>query len=873
MTDSPSLQFDEAATLAFLEHLWPEGLPEGEALVISGQQPGGKVENRAASTLEEAAAIAGWCVTAGAHCWVNVATRPAGFHRRGGLADCITVPGLWADLDVAEGAPEGVHKGEAAFATLADAHAFLERMPLPFSMLVHTGYGLSAWWTFDEPLPAAEAGPLVAALKATVARVSADRADPSVYEVARMMRAPGTWNLKVGGTPRPVTILAESEWRYSATDLIDALDAPVEVEAAPAAGLGAQPKGTGLPGQDYASQATTETILALVLAHGATEVERYTDRSSGRLVVKVARPGKDAKDGHSATIGWVAEAVLHVFSGDWSGLPKGSYDPFRLFGLLEYGGDFNAAARALALQGFGTRQAPPLERLPLLDGLHVAEAFVEDLGTDAIYANGIGWMVWDGRRYVIDPEGHAVMRRCKQFAKALAAKGAEVAANSGDPASKEMTNLVKAAKGYLERAARRNLVEDAAADLAIPSERLDTHPHLLNVENGVVDLRTGTLSDHDPGLRMTKVCAAPWVPGATSPDWTKVLAPLGEDVGHYLQVAAGLSSVGVAVADLILVAHGTGGNGKTTILKAIENALGDYGQTVPAKLFTDAGTRETQLLMPLRGARMALGAETGQDHYLNMERLKALSGGDRITDRYLYSRSQATWDPTHTLWLMTNYRPRVRNTDDGTWRRLQLIPFGQQFKDEAQGRDIGLRDRLQSDPANRTAVLAWLVQGAREWLQEGRLPFSVEVDRANTEWRDQEDVVVQFLRDAGYEVTGKAEDWVGARDLYASYKRWAEDDGRRIMGSTAWVAELTRYGEQRRQAGLRGGLVHGRRNTGARWTGVRRLTEIELAGREEPATWLPAPPMETSAPTAPEVPQEDEEAPTLLGGSDEEVPW
>src|SRR5690606_14162799 len=112
------------------------------------------------------------------------------------------------------------------------------------------------------------------------------------------------------------------------------------------------------------------------------------------------------------------------------------------------------------------------------------------------------------------------------------------------------------------------------------------------------------------------------------------------DVRDFLQVALGLSAIGRAARDVMFVTWGSGGNGKTTTLGAVHRALGDYAVMVPAHLLTaeGAGSRP-QELMPLRGARFALAAETGEDHYLNSERVKMLTGGDMITDRYLYSRS------------------------------------------------------------------------------------------------------------------------------------------------------------------------------------------------------------------------------------------
>jgi hypothetical protein len=202
--------FNHEHATQFLNLLWPLGVPNGEVLIVSAQRPGQGVNNAAADDLAGVLKLAAHCVQMEANVWLNIATRTPGVKARGGLADCLTLPALWADLDVAENAPPGIHKTAAAFATYADADKFLTRFPPPASAIVRTGYGYSAWWVLDEPQPVAAAGPVIGALKLTMERLSQGRADTSVYEPARMMRLPGTWNMKRPENPQPVTLVGMS---------------------------------------------------------------------------------------------------------------------------------------------------------------------------------------------------------------------------------------------------------------------------------------------------------------------------------------------------------------------------------------------------------------------------------------------------------------------------------------------------------------------------------------------------------------------------------------------------------------------------------------------------------------------------------------
>jgi hypothetical protein len=128
--------------------------------------------------------------------WFGVATRreklPDG--ARGGLTDCVEIPGLWVDIDIV-----GDNHARADYPPDLDAaHALLEDFPLPASCVVATGGGLQAWWRFDEPRRCDESVGLLSAWGTTWAELARRRGwhVDNVFEMARVMRLPGTTNTK-----------------------------------------------------------------------------------------------------------------------------------------------------------------------------------------------------------------------------------------------------------------------------------------------------------------------------------------------------------------------------------------------------------------------------------------------------------------------------------------------------------------------------------------------------------------------------------------------------------------------------------------------------------------------------------------------------
>ncbi len=122
-----------------------------------------------------------------------------------------------------------------------------------------------------------------------------------------------------------------------------------------------------------------------------------------------------------------------------------------------------------------------------------------------------------------------------------------------------------------------------------------------------------------------------------------------------------------------------------------------------------------------------------------------------------------TFSPTHKLLLLTNHKPDVRGTDHAIWRRLRLIPYTVKF--DGERRDKSMPERLAKE---HQGILAWLVRGCHEWQRIG-LAEPQSVLAATSEYRSEQDLVTQFIRECCFEhhhAKGRAS------ELYESYQKW-----------------------------------------------------------------------------------------------------
>jgi hypothetical protein len=140
---------------------------------------------------------------------------------RGRRSDVAAIPGVWADIDIAGEA----HKAEHLPPTLEAALALLHTIPLTPTMLVHSGHGLQAWWLFKEPwvFDTDEERDKAQHLSTRWQRYILENAQRLHYtldntaDLSRVLRIPGTINLKVANKPQPVRF-REGGTRYSLDD-------------------------------------------------------------------------------------------------------------------------------------------------------------------------------------------------------------------------------------------------------------------------------------------------------------------------------------------------------------------------------------------------------------------------------------------------------------------------------------------------------------------------------------------------------------------------------------------------------------------------------------------------------------------------------
>lgn len=412
----------------------------------------------------------------------------------------------------------------------------------------------------------------------------------------------------------------------------------------------------------------------------------------------------------------------------------------------------------------------------------------------ALYVDGIGWHYWSGTHWALDHREtriHAILSDLLQRSWLEA---------MNDQA------LQSDVKSAMTATGSRGVIDLASRSPELFTAQVDQDPYLLNCTNGTLDLHTLQLRPHDPADRITKITGAGYDPNAAASSWESFLASSLPDpaVRAFMQRYAGLSLIGRVIEHVMLIATGTGRNGKGVLARTLSKALGDYAVTATNDLLVTgrhggktAGELAAQMV--LRGARFAVMSELDKNDKMNESLMKSLTGGDEITAK-LMGQNFVSFMPSHSFFLQTNDLPAMDAGAEAAWSRVRVVPFDVSFKGREDHR---LEERLEIE---LSGVLTWAVEGLRAYQQTGL--DEPDAVRASTDaYRSDNDALSRFIADRC--VLNPAAS-VATSKITEAYNQWAALNGEQPVSSRALGKDLRELD----------GITDKRTNSGRGLTGI-----------------------------------------------------
>lgn len=769
-----------------------------ETLTINYQRPGQHFITR--TTTPAAATIDG---LNDADVWYSInPTCPT--TGRGKAQDVTRLAALWADLDVK---PGGCPDMDTANAIVEVLSTMLGTDPVA---IVYSGHGIQPLWAIEtHPLATPDDTAAAKALLRRWGRLVAHVADQhnakvdSVFDLPRILRAPGSTNHKNKNKPASVLCLPGNGYPLATNDIDEQLTAY---------GVTEQPGdrddlGTQVTNPDtwkhanntcgYAAKtikgwmADTPTArhpwlmscavrLAAMHAHGCltntdhqSATKALTERF--RYTLATSTPTRQPGPGEiPEALSWgVARAAamdpdrIHSELGNHPHLTAAPTDPTDPFGT-------STPPTGTSTPPTGTNSPQPAAHTnprpldvtrvgehygPTEDGTAQALVHLHD-GTLRYCPQRGDWLTWTGARWEWDTrEQHRELIR--QIARDL-------------PGGEGWATHKRRA---LSAAGVTGIARLAQSDprITIHIDRLDSNPYEINTPGGIIDLRTGTIRPPDPTALHTRTTTA--TPDFNHPS-TLLASFLTTTFGGdrqligYVQRLLGVAIIGTVLEQILPFAHGSGANGKSTLFEAAIHALGrgedGYAMSVPSEmLMVRKHTEHPAELAQLAGARLAVASELEDGARFAEARIKQLTGRDSINARFM-RRDPFTFTPSHTFVLLGNHKPQATTGGPAFWRRLALIPFDHVVPEPE--RDPLLGEKLAEQDG---AILAWMAAGAADYLTHGLRPPTAIQD-ATAQYALEQDTVGRFVDER---CTIGAAQRSAMREFRAAYESWCLESG------------------------------------------------------------------------------------------------
>ena len=401
------------------------------------------------------------------------------------------------------------------------------------------------------------------------------------------------------------------------------------------------------------------------------------------------------------------------------------------------------------------------------------------------------WIYWDGVRWASDENGE-IKRRAD---KMLADMAKDLKEMQDDPA-------YNAYKKHLSRSRSHRGKEGFIAEArhlegvpVLPSE-MDRAGNAFNVRNCLISLKTGRTAEHDKKYMISKLAPVTYDENARCPRWDRFIEEVtcgDKSLQLYLQRMIGYCMTAYTKEQCMFFLYGNGSNGKSVFVDTIAYMLGEYAASCQPEtvMMRDRNNTARGDLARLKGARMVVTSEPNDGCRLDEGIVKQMTGGteNKLTARFLYGR-EFEFSPEFKIVMSTNYKPVIKGTDNGIWRRVRLIPFTAEFTKE--NRDPQLTEKLRRE---LPGILNWAIAGAVGWCKEGLPPCAI-IDEAGQEYRSEMDRVQQFLDDCTERSDSGS---TQASTLYKCYRAWCSEQGDRFpISSNKFCSELKRRYKSRK---------------------------------------------------------------------------
>lgn len=408
-----------------------------------------------------------------------------------------------------------------------------------------------------------------------------------------------------------------------------------------------------------------------------------------------------------------------------------------------------------------TQEAINIDYIELWTDSGTAGRFVKRYDRQVLHAKERGFFLWNGKKYTYDN---------KDFVKEMAKDVARSISEETNLAPPD--KLKKFATKTLNESGLHSMLGSVKSMIAIELDDFNRDPSILNTQDGVVNLRTGAIEKHDKKFMCSQITACGYDPDAFNvfandvvddyydliPAYMEMMTWVCGDMEtgyldipklHYLQEVGGYCTSGFTHIQQAWFFEGGGRNLKSTFIDNLYFMLGEekhgYSVTGRPEMFMrrkNGGENHIDNFSQLQDKRMCAVQELNSDDSLDEAKFKTVTGHtDILKGRYMRGEPFDIRNRAKFI-FRTQFLPRIRNQDDGVWRRVRRVPFHNQIPEDQ------VKDGDEVDKTLRkewSQLCAFFVRGLVRLLKRGSLPQPSCVEEMTKEYKEEMDVVGDML--------------------------------------------------------------------------------------------------------------------------------
>lgn len=614
---------------------------------------------------------------------------------------------LWADVDTSD--PFG-------------ALAKLQAMDRPPSMIVNSGNGLHAYWSLKQfttdvdGVKARNLGLIIA-----INDGKKDGIADSCYDLARILRCPGTYNIKNPDMPKPCTIVDyHPEYEYDLSEFTPAEytdNAMLVWDSIP------------LPGDFLES--IRERDKKLVARIFSTETARKVDGIPLKPNGDIDRSRNDA---YIATrllgLGYGPETILSVLmQSDWLAGAK-----YTQTGRYDYVvGTVNAALRVFEASEDRYFIKSTFQTDRFANELNTSNRFV--FVAEKLWRYQSGVFLEDGEQYV---KAQAVQRLGKRWTSR---------------ASDETL---------------RYIIDQAH----VPQETVNNLTEYANVENGMLHLPTLELKPHSPAYLSLSQIPVQWNSAASTCIIDEYVASVlpADAVDMFWEFFGSAFITARYEPKHFLVLWGPGDSGKSKLLEMMCRFFGKRNvRNIPFQTLADNKFAAASLYAKM----VNIFSDLSQTEANNGDFIKTLTGDDPISGERKF-KDWFEFKNTARLAFSANHFPKVKSPDEPYFKRAIIIPCTNHFTRATA--DPGIVDKL-STPDVMQGMLIRLVQGYQRLVANNGITEAASVAQAGLEYRFSADTVAGFWQSCVFNPNAA----VSKQEAYQMYRQVCESGNRKAV--------------------------------------------------------------------------------------------